>query len=113
MPRPLTRGLPHSSAALAGWKRMEPGASRPPAPRESVVLVAYWLCDHNQSLLAFMILLMFEMYMRPSEAAALRQFQLVGPVTEGRGAAGRWAILIRAAELGQLGGAAVERELAD
>ena len=37
-----------ASASLQGWKRLEPGSSRPPAPRVLVLLVARLPAEHNQ-----------------------------------------------------------------
>ena len=103
LPRPTSRSHPSGIACLQGWKRLEPGASRPPAPRVLVLLVARWLAEHNEKLLGLYFCLLFETYMQPSEGLALRGFQLLPPIKGIRGAAGRLSLLIRASEQGQLG----------
>ena len=44
---------------------------------------------------------MFETHMRPLEANALRQFQLIPPMPHLRGTGACWSLLIRASELGR------------
>ncbi|CAK0819667.1 unnamed protein product, partial [Prorocentrum cordatum] len=104
IPRPLRRGLPLASAALAGWRRAEPGRARLPMPRELAVAIALDLCDCGLPSLGFFAMLVFETYMRPSEALSLQRFQLAPPSGHGLpGTKGRWAVLIRALELGRPG----------
>ncbi|CAK0810320.1 unnamed protein product [Prorocentrum cordatum] len=104
IPRPLRRGLPLASAALAGWRRAEPGRARPPMPRELAIAIALDLCDCGLPSPGFFAMLVFETCMRPSEALALQRFQLVPPAGDGMpGTKGRWAVLIRALELGRPG----------
>ncbi|CAK0859370.1 unnamed protein product [Prorocentrum cordatum] len=104
IPRPLRRGLPLASAALAGWRRAEPGRARPPMPRELAIAIALDLCDCGLPSLGFFVMLVFETCMRPSEALALQRFQLVPLAGDGMpGTKGRWAVLIRALELGRPG----------
>ena len=50
-----------------------------------------------------MLMSMWEAYLRPSEALALRSFQLLSPVVGERGTASGWVILVHAAELGRPG----------
>ena len=104
IPRPLRRGLPLASAALAGWRRAEPGRTRPPMPREVAIAIALDLCDYGSPSLGFFVMLVFETCMRPSEALALQRFQLVPPGgIDQPGTQGCWAVLIRALELGRPG----------
>ena len=73
LPRPMSRSFPSTIACLQDWKRLEPRASRPPAPRELVLLVARWLCRAQpKKLPSLCFCLLFEMYMRPSEGLELR-----------------------------------------
>ena len=39
IPRPMSKGLPLASAALAGWRRLGPSTSRPPLPRPLLILI--------------------------------------------------------------------------
>ena len=52
LPRPMSRSLSSAIACLQDWRRPELGSSRPPAPR--VLLVAWWLAEHNQKLLGLL-----------------------------------------------------------
>ena len=84
IPRPMSRGLPVSIAAIRGWSKLEPGYSKPPLPRQLCVLIAHHLCLRGEHNMALLLMVMLETYLRPSEAMALRQFQLLPPVTGGR-----------------------------
>ena len=94
------RSSPSSIACLQGWKRWEPASSRPPAPRVLGLLVARWFAEHNQKLMGLYFWLLFETYMR---RLTLRGFQLLRPIANSTGAAGRWSLLVRASGLGQPG----------
>jgi len=102
IPRPLRVGLPLASASLAGWKAIEHGTSRPPAPRAAAIHIAWDCCQQGQALYGFLFLLMFETYFRPSEALSLRCFQLIRPIAAA-GAYGMWTVMTRAYELEQPG----------
>ena len=103
IPRPLRVGLPLASASLAGWKTLEHGTSRPPAPRAAVIHIAWDCCQQGLALYGFLFLLMFETYFRPSEALSLRCFQLIRPLANATGAYGMWTVMTRAYELEQPG----------
>jgi len=103
IPRPLRVGLPLASASLAGWKAIEHGTSRPPAPRAAAIHIAWDCCQQGQALYGFLFLLMFETYFRPSEALSLRCFQLIRPIAAAAGAYGMWTVMTRAYELEQPG----------
>ena len=77
LPRPVSRCFPSAIACLQGWKRLEPGSSRSPAPRVLVLLVARWLAEQHQQLLGLYFCLLFETYMRPSERLALARLPSV------------------------------------
>ena len=66
-PRPMSRSFPSAIPCLQGWKRLEPGSSRPRAPGVVVLLVARWLAEHNQKLLGLYFCLLFKTYIRPPE----------------------------------------------
>ena len=83
LPRPMSRSFPSAIA------RLEPGSSRPPAPRVLVLLVARWLAEHHLKLLGLYFCLHVETEMRPSEGLALRGFQLLPPIKGTSGAAGK------------------------
>ncbi|CAK0886135.1 unnamed protein product [Prorocentrum cordatum] len=68
------------------------------------IAIALDLCDCGLPSPGFFAMLVFETCMRPSEALALQRFQLVPPAGDGMpGTKGRWAVLIRALELGRPG----------
>ena len=89
---PLGYRLPPS------WKRLEPGSSRPPAPRVLVLLVARWLAKHPRAHCSPLLPVV-----RNEHAAALRGFQRLPPIKGIPGTAGKWSPLIRASELAQPG----------
>ena len=99
VPRPARVGLPRAVAAVAGWQKLEPSASRPPWPRILAVSTALCLARQGKVLLAGWILLCLETYMRPSEALSLTPMQLVRPIPAAAGKLGYWTIVPRIAEL--------------
>ena len=103
LPRPLRAAVPEAMAALDGWGKLEPGASRPPVPRMLAVLMAKWLSDRHHYMAAFLLLLLLETYMRPSEGFSLEAFQITAPIAGAAGTLACCSILIRASELGKPG----------
>ena len=94
----MSRRFPLGIACLQGWKRLEPGSSRPPAPRVLVLLVARWLAEHPRAHCSPLLPVL-----RNEHAAALRGFQRLPPIKGIPGTAGKWSPLIRASELAQPG----------
>ena len=90
---PIRHAFPRASRCLEGWKRLEPPTSRPPVAREVACLLAATL--HAQGLveMGLLVLVLFESYLRPSEALAMAPTQLIEPEPLGAGVR-RWLRLI-------------------
>ncbi|CAK0788060.1 unnamed protein product [Prorocentrum cordatum] len=72
--------LPRFCRALQGWKRLDPGQTRPPMPWQVVALVALVMATQLGSPhAALMVMTMFWVYLRPSEAVGLREQDLFLP----------------------------------
>ena len=87
LPRPMSRTFASAIACLQGWRRLEPGSSRPPAPRVLVLLVARWLAEHPKTHWSPLL-----PALRNEHAAALRGSQLLPPVQE-RNSWNRWQMV--------------------
>ena len=96
--RPLRAALPSTSAALAGWRRLQPTQSRAPLPRLVMWAIADRMLGCGHALEALAIVTLFESYLRPSELLALLGFQVLAPV-DGTHSTRFVGICIRAAEL--------------
>ena len=81
---PVRRLFPSAHASLAGWRRLQPGHSRPPLPRALALALAAVLAAQGKPDSGLCILVAFECYLRPSEATTLLAKQLVPG--SGRGA---------------------------
>ena len=97
--RPLRVVLPRSSRALLGWKRRQPGQSRPPLPWIVLCGVLEILLMRGQRFMACALALMFHCYLRPGELLALRGFQLVPPAPGLSGGFRWWTLLLHPEEL--------------
>ena len=71
---PLRSILPATSRTLAGWRRLEPGLSRPPVPEAVLWGIAERFLLRGRSQLAFICVLRVELYLWPSECLGLRGF---------------------------------------
>ncbi|CAK0845448.1 unnamed protein product, partial [Prorocentrum cordatum] len=100
---PLQRCFPQLAHSLAGWKRLHPPGSRPPLPELVVRAAAAWLGHQGEFATALCLMLMFEGYLRPSEALALRAAQLTGPFGSATSAGSHMSVVVHAAELQQPG----------
>ncbi|CAK0870750.1 unnamed protein product [Prorocentrum cordatum] len=100
---PLQRCFPQLAHSLAGWKRLHPPGSRPPLPELVVRAAAAWLAHQGEFATALCVMLMFEGYLRPSEALALRAAQLTGPFGSATSAGSHMSVVVHAAELQQPG----------
>ncbi|CAK0906122.1 unnamed protein product [Prorocentrum cordatum] len=89
--------------SLAGWKSLHPPGSRPPLPELVVRAAAAWLGHQGEFATALCVMLMFEGYLRPSEALALRAAQLTGPFGSATSAGSHMSVVVHAAELQQPG----------
>ena len=93
-------GLPHSQAALAGWRKLVPGHSRPPLPRDAMLFLADRLYKMGRAEAALCILLMFETYLRSNDMLSLRCQQVVAPPAGSSGKLGYLSILAAMEEYG-------------
>ncbi|CAK0911511.1 unnamed protein product, partial [Prorocentrum cordatum] len=100
---PLQRCFPQLAHSLAGWKRLHPPGSRPPLPELVVRAAAAWLGHQGEFATALCVMLMFEGYLRPSEALALRAAQITGPFGSATSAGSHMSVVVHAAELQQPG----------
>ena len=92
---PLRHAFPRAFRCLEGWKRLEPPASRPPVAREIACLVASVLHGQGQPDMGLLVLVLFESYLRPSEALAMAPCQLIEPEQNAAGVR-RWLCLVPA-----------------
>ena len=72
--------LPRFCRALQGWKRLDPGQTRPPIPWHVAALVALVMATELAAPhAALMVVTMFWVYLRPSEAVGLQEQDLFLP----------------------------------
>ena len=69
--------LPRVSRALQGWRRADPGTTRPPIPWSATCLICLSLAQSGQVEAAVAVLVMFLAYLRPSELLALRNEDVI------------------------------------
>ena len=74
--------LPRSRRCLQGWRRLDPGATRPPMPWELIAAIVMKLVQRELIDQALLVLLMFDAYLRPGEALSLRREDLVEPTAQ-------------------------------
>ncbi|CAE8608177.1 unnamed protein product [Polarella glacialis] len=65
--------MPRSRRCLQGWKKLDPGRTRPPLPWCLVALVAMTVLEMGSLQGALMILTLFATYCRPGEGLSLRE----------------------------------------
>ncbi len=100
---PVRKVLPSSAAALAGWQKLQPPASRPPLPRAVMMALAEELFKGSKPAMGLCLVLLFESYGRPSEMLALRPSSVVAPLLHGEGLALMWTIVFHAETFKQPG----------
>ena len=76
--------LPKATQALRGWKRRAPTQTKMPLPFEAVVLIAWRLATTGYWTSAVAVVLMFSLYLRPSEPFLLTGSQLTPPIAGSR-----------------------------
>ena len=96
--RPTARVLPCASAALAGWRVLQPPASRPPLPIECMTAIVLKLAAEGDLLMALFIWVSFETYWRPNEGLSLRGYQVLSGLPGGSGSARHLSFLVRPSE---------------
>ena len=71
--------LPRFARARRAWRRLAPGSTRVGLPWSHLVLVVHWLLSNNEYWAALAMVLMFSLYLRPSELLSLLWEDLVAP----------------------------------
>ena len=77
------RRIPRARRAMAGWRRLDPGFTRPPLPWMVVAFISQSLLEVNAAAFALCVMLMFFCYLRPSEALRLAAADLIAPASPG------------------------------
>ena len=88
------RRFPQARMALRGWRRLEPPVSRVPVPYEIMCMMVVFLYSVHRPAAALAILTIFELYLRPGEAATVRAEQLVAPLSSRVAGRDRWSITL-------------------
>ena len=100
---PGTKGLhalPKTQQSMKGWRRLRPPRARMPVPYEAVCLLAMAAVQVQQYQIALILLLMFHLYLRPSEPFRIRVQDIVAPVRGGKKQYKHYAILLHPNEEG-------------
>lgn len=95
--KPLTH-FPRAQRALKGWRKREPGHSRPGAPFEVVCKMASELILEGNHVLACALLVHHDTYCRPNEFLHIRKRDVFPPSPENLGLADAWVLQIRPPE---------------
>ena len=96
--RPTARALPCASAVLAGWRALQPPASRPPLPIECMAAIAVRMAAEGDLLMALFVWVSFETYWRPAEGLSLRGYQVLPGLQGGSGSTRHLSFLVRPSE---------------
>ncbi|CAE8638556.1 unnamed protein product, partial [Polarella glacialis] len=74
----LKESLPRSRRSLQGYRKLDPGLTRPPMAWELVALIALTMISKDV-MGALAVLVMFVTYIRPGEALSLKESDLIPP----------------------------------
>lgn len=96
---PGVQKLPQAKQSLKGWKRLAPGKSRMPVPWEVTCLLVMHALEKRLKHLAFHMLVMFTLYLRPTEALRLRKCDVVPPASRRKRAYQRWTFVLHPHEV--------------
>ncbi|CAJ1460170.1 unnamed protein product [Effrenium voratum] len=97
---PNTSLLPRVRQSLKGWRKVAPQRSRLPVPWEVTCLLVEEALAQRLCSIAIHLLLMFTLYLRPSEALRIRVCDVLRPVM-GRGAVfQQWGFVLHPEEIG-------------
>lgn len=92
--------LPRVAQALQGWRKGAPSAQRLPMAWVEACGMAAHMADRGSLVEGIMLLVMFDLYLRPSEAHGLRVADAAPPVTMAPALAAHWSFTIRPWEKG-------------
>ena len=98
---PAMSKLPMCKKSLKGWRNLCPTRSRLPIPWEVTALLVQDCFNLQKYHLAVNMLLMFALYLRPSEALRLRRKDIVPPVRGGPVGYRLWTVVLHPLELGK------------
>jgi hypothetical protein len=77
-----SESLVRTHRCLKAWGRVAPGFTRPPLPWMLLAVIVARMLTKGEHHSAAMLMMMFWVYLRPGEAAAVREEDLVGPSSE-------------------------------
>jgi len=87
--------LPESRKALAGWEKRAPGQVRDGLPEAALGLLTRWMLDNRRKESAYVLVLQYDGYLRPSEALNLIKVNIVPPQPQaGQLYSGEWSIVL-------------------
>ena len=92
--------MPRCRRALRGFRKLAPPRSRLPMPYMVMAMIVMELLARQRVQSALVVLLIFELYLRPGEAFHIRAVDLVPPVSDVSGAS-HWCVTLHAAETEQ------------
>ncbi|CAK0816098.1 unnamed protein product, partial [Prorocentrum cordatum] len=85
---------PRAARALAGWRKLVPPQMRLPLPRAAMASIVGVLISWKLFGMAVFIRLMFDTYLRPSEACRLAAGGVMRPRPDGALGYGHWALIV-------------------
>jgi len=92
--------LPISQQSMKGWRKLCPPRSRMPLPYEVVCLLSLTAFQQGLIEVSLILLLIFFLYLRPSEAFRLRVQDLVPPPARAKRPYKNFSVLLHPTELG-------------
>ena len=93
-PRWSATALPKAKRAMKGWLMRNRGMVGKPCPEAAMLLLADEYCNDQKPLMAAMLVVQFDTYMRPSEALALQRCDVVAPIEHDDVFGAKWGILL-------------------
>ena len=85
---------PRAARALTGWRKLVPPQMRLPLPRAAMASIVGVLISWKLFGMAVFIRLMFDTYLRPSEAYRLTAGSVIRPRPDGALGYGHWALIV-------------------
>lgn len=92
--------LPQTKQSMKGWRRLAPEKSRLPVPWEVTAMLVQESFKEKMFHLGLHMLLMFCLYLRPSEALRLRASDIVAPAHNRKKAYQHWTVVLNPQEVG-------------
>ncbi|OLQ10494.1 hypothetical protein AK812_SmicGene5815 [Symbiodinium microadriaticum] len=101
--RPGSKGLaamPMAQQSMKGWRKLCPPRSRMPIPFEATCLLVQRAVECGRKEVGLVVILIFLLYLRPSEPFRLRVQDIVRPIRKAAGPYKKYAILLHPTEMG-------------